>query len=90
MTVIAGAIHFVAGMFEFLPGGRNLQKLGGVALRNNGVAGSAIAGGNLFAQSNCGMVAVVAAETTGPIFMANIFRIGAPIRFHFRKEILPV
>src|SRR5437879_5830563 len=36
------------------------------------------------------VVAIVAAETTRPVFMANIIRVSLPGCFHFGKEVVPI
>ena len=37
-----------------------------------------------------GVLAVMASETTGPVFVANVVRINPPVRLHFGKEIVAI
>ena len=57
------------------------------ALGQNGVAGVAIAGLDRFVAVGGFVQAVVAPKAAGPFFVAEIIRIGPPVRFHLRKEV---
>src|SRR5688572_15404926 len=62
-------------------------ELGAAALGENGVAGVAVAGCNGALAVRRFVEAIVAAEATSPILVADIVGVGAPISFHFGKEI---
>ena len=88
MTVIAGEI-FVDGVDvkERVPLGAQLLELFAAALRQNGMAGAAIARGNRSCVTAL-VISIVAAKTTGPFLVADIVRVSSPISFHFWKKAL--
>ena len=76
-------------MEEISAGGVEFLQLFAAALRHDDVAQVAIGGNDLLAIVRC-VVAVMASETAGGKFMADVVRMDAPVRLHFRKEVLLV
>ena len=90
MAVITGQVVVPAGMLECLAGGRELQEFRPIALRQDGVAGVAVVGlDGSFAIFSL-VIAVVATEAAGPVFVADVVGINLPTRLHLREEIVPV
>ena len=90
MAIIAASFDFVARMFELLSLGRQLVQLGAAALCQDGVAGVAVIGFDRpFAVGRL-VQAVVAAETTRPVFVADVVRIRLPTSLHLGEEIICV
>ena len=80
----------VFGMFEFLAAGGELQELRAASLRQDDVAGIAVVGLDC-AWAVLGLVlAIVAAETAGPVHVADVIGIILPVGLHLGKEIVPV
>lgn len=78
-------------MFEFLAFGSELREFGAAALRKNRVASVAVAGRDFFCGfANCFVLIVVATEASGPIFVANVLGVLAPVSLHVREEIFLV
>src|ERR1043165_4648811 len=90
MAIVAGAIDFIARVFEFLAVGRQQFEIFTAALSENGVAGVAIVGINRVFAIDGFVVAIVASEAAWPIFVANIVGISFPAGLHFREEIVSV
>src|SRR5436190_4825468 len=67
-----------------------LAELAGAALRENRVTGIAIAGRNHFLSARRLVHSVVAAEAAGPVLVADVVRIRAPVGLHFREKIPPI
>src|ERR1035441_11043795 len=90
MAVITGQVVVSAGMLEWLAGGRELQQLVTAALRQDGVAGVAVVGFDGPRAVFSLVIAVVATEAAGPVFVADVVGINLPTRLHLREEIVPV
>src|SRR3954469_14932661 len=88
MTVVTCSVHLVTGVFKFLPIGSHLLQFLAVALGKDRVASIAIIGFDDSFGVRTLMKAVVAAETTRPVFVPDVIGIGFPTGVHFREEII--
>src|SRR5580700_11682556 len=85
---LKGGIILVLRMGEFLSGRADLFHLLRVALGQDGVAGVAVVANDFLFAIGADVLSVVTAETTGPIFVADVVRVGSPTGFHFREKIV--
>ena len=90
MTIITLVIHGITGMFELLTARGDLMQFCRASLRENRVAGLAIAGGDFLLRLQHPVTFVVATETAGPILVPYVLWVSAPVGFHLRKKVLPI
>src|ERR1039458_3804403 len=90
VAIIAAAFDFVTRMFELRSLGRELVQLRAVALRQDRVAGVAVIGFDGTLAVGRLVEAIMAPETPGPVFVADVVRIGLPTGFHLGEEIVLV
>src|SRR6185295_802102 len=58
------------------------------ALREDGVAGVAVAGFDRLFTVGSFVKTVVTTKTAGPVFMADVVRVSAPVFLHLREKVL--
>ena len=68
----------------------NLLDLFGIPLGQDEVAGATVGGLDRCLAVGGHVFAVMTTETSIPVFVGDIVRVGAPIRFHFGEEILVI
>ena len=88
MAIVAGAIHFVARMFEFLPVGRELSSSAPLPCAR--IVWQVLQSLALMVRLPSAVlcIAVVAAEAAGPDLVADVVRIDAPTGLHLGKEVV--
>jgi hypothetical protein len=77
-------------MNELLARGCELLELGTGSLSQNGMAGIAIVGFDSAPPVGGFVFAIVATETTWPVFMANVVGVDFPMGAHFREEVVGI
>src|SRR5664280_1305004 len=83
-------VQVAARMLEFQTLRRDAAELLAAPLGENGVAGGAIARTDRDIAVDGAMFVVVATEATGPILVADVVGVGAPVGLHPGKELLLV
>ena len=88
MTIGTGKIGVLRiNMDKVQPRSTHIVQGGIVALRKDEVAGLTVSRLDRHLSLGGGVVSVVAAEASIPVFVANIVGMGSPIEFDLREEI---
>ena len=91
MAINAGKLRVRSvDMNEIVPFGVDLFKRRAAALRENEMTRFTVAGFDRHLSVRRNVFAVVATETSVPIFMAYKIGIRPPIDLHFREEVLAI
>src|SRR6185369_14302743 len=88
VAVIAFAINFIARVFELLTVGRELIEFSSAALGQDRMARVAVVGLDNLLSIRRLVVAIMTAETTSPVLVANVVRIDRPVGLHFREKVV--